>query len=175
MARKSAGSGAFAVVGFLVLAISMCRGGGERSQQVARDTVQGAGVDTSAYTSQAVIAQNETHFVSTRALNQRSAPNGAVVGKLTGGDSVVVYERRGTWSRISPEGSSARWVSSNLICSGYGCYRPPAVHPKPSPPTRPVRSNFSDGSCPCSGSHVCIGPRGGRYCITSGGNKRYGV
>lgn len=31
------------------------------------------------------------------------------------------------------------------------------------------------GSCPCSGSNVCIGPRGGRYCITSGGNKRYGV
>lgn len=33
----------------------------------------------------------------------------------------------------------------------------------------------SSGSCPCSGSRVCIGPRGGRYCITSGGNKRYGV
>jgi hypothetical protein len=31
------------------------------------------------------------------------------------------------------------------------------------------------GSCPCSGSNICIGPRGGRYCITSGGNKRYGV
>jgi hypothetical protein len=31
------------------------------------------------------------------------------------------------------------------------------------------------GSCPCNGGDVCIGPRGGRYCITSGGNKRYGV
>lgn len=31
------------------------------------------------------------------------------------------------------------------------------------------------GSCPCSGSNICVGPRGGRYCITSGGNKRYGV
>lgn len=31
------------------------------------------------------------------------------------------------------------------------------------------------GTCPCSGGNVCIGPRGGRYCITSGGNKRYGV
>lgn len=31
------------------------------------------------------------------------------------------------------------------------------------------------GSCPCNGSSVCVGPRGGRYCITSGGNKRYGV
>ncbi|WP_210358249.1 SH3 domain-containing protein [Sphingomonas beigongshangi] len=36
--------------------------------------------------------------------------------------------------------------------------------------------NYSyGGSCPCSGRNICIGPRGGRYCITSGGNKRYGV
>lgn len=48
---------------------------------------------------------------------------------------------------------------------------------------RPTRSRtprshsyfYDDGACPCSGSHICIGPRGGRYCITSGGNKRYGV
>lgn len=31
------------------------------------------------------------------------------------------------------------------------------------------------GSCPCNGGRVCIGPRGGRYCITRGGNKRYGA
>ena len=34
---------------------------------------------------------------------------------------------------------------------------------------------YDGDSCPCSGSRVCIGPRGGRYCITRGGNKRYGV
>lgn len=33
----------------------------------------------------------------------------------------------------------------------------------------------TDGPCPCNGGDVCVGPRGGRYCITSGGNKRYGV
>lgn len=40
------------------------------------------------------------------------------------------------------------------------------------------RSNsygFGGSSCPCSGRNICVGPRGGRYCITSGGNKRYGV
>ena len=31
----------------------------------------------------------------------------------------------------------------------------------------------TDTGCPCSGSKLCTGPRGGRYCITSGGNKRY--
>lgn len=39
---------------------------------------------------------------------------------------------------------------------------------------RKARS-YGGGACPCSGRNVCIGPRGGRYCITSGGNKRYGV
>lgn len=34
---------------------------------------------------------------------------------------------------------------------------------------------YRGSGCPCSGSQVCIGPRGGRYCITRGGNKRYGV
>lgn len=35
--------------------------------------------------------------------------------------------------------------------------------------------NYGGGSCPCSGRNICVGPRGGRYCITSGGNKRYGL
>jgi hypothetical protein len=46
-----------------------------------------------------------------------------------------------------------------------------------NPHKRSRNSNgyFSAGACPCSGSNICIGPRGGRFCITSGGNKRYGV
>ncbi|WP_455233256.1 hypothetical protein [Geopseudomonas aromaticivorans] len=31
------------------------------------------------------------------------------------------------------------------------------------------------GRCSCAGGNVCYGPRGGRFCITSGGNKRYGI
>ena len=40
-----------------------------------------------------------------------------------------------------------------------------------SPPV--VRSE--GGNCSCASRRVCTGPRGGRYCITSGGNKRYGL
>lgn len=40
---------------------------------------------------------------------------------------------------------------------------------------RKSRGGYGGGACPCSGGTVCIGPRGGRFCITSGGNKRYGV
>lgn len=28
-------------------------------------------------------------------------------------------------------------------------------------------------SCPCGGRSLCVGPRGGRYCIAPGGKKRY--
>ena len=34
-------------------------------------------------------------------------------------------------------------------------------------------SSSSSYDCPCSGSDNCVGPRGGIYCITNGGNKRY--
>lgn len=34
-------------------------------------------------------------------------------------------------------------------------------------------SSSSSSECPCRGSNNCVGPRGGTYCFTSGGNKRY--
>lgn len=36
------------------------------------------------------------------------------------------------------------------------------------------QKHAASSSCPCSSHQVCIGPRGGRYCITSGGSRRYG-
>lgn len=50
-------------------------------------------------------------------------------------------------------------------------YRSPKKHTR----ARRAPSYNYGGSCPCSGRNICVGPRGGRYCITSGGNKRYGV
>lgn len=39
--------------------------------------------------------------------------------------------------------------------------------------TRPSQKRtYAAGPCPCSRALNCVGPRGGRYCITSGGNKR---
>lgn len=34
--------------------------------------------------------------------------------------------------------------------------------------------NSSASACPCGSGKVCVGPRGGRYCLTPSGNKRYG-
>lgn len=34
-------------------------------------------------------------------------------------------------------------------------------------------SRPSEASCPCDSGRICTGPRGGRYCITKTGKKRY--
>lgn len=71
--------------------------------------------------------------------------------------------------------SSSQATRSHPRSYAFG-YLPPRKHRRSST-FRRSRSSFSygGGSCPCSGGNVCIGPRGGRYCMTSGGNKRYGV
>lgn len=52
----------------------------------------------------------------------------------------------------------------------------PQERKRESKPLSTPRSNYDgDSPCPCSSGRVCIGPRGGRYCITYGGNKRYGL
>ncbi|WP_434674476.1 SH3 domain-containing protein [Pseudomonas sp. R1-15] len=114
--------------------------------------------------------------MSTDKLNIRDQPGGKVISKLQRGDNVQVFEKRNEWVRISIDGQPARWLSSKRLCSGSNCYvrtQPKSLRPAPQPAYRPATEYSS--SCPCSSGNVCIGPRGGRYCITSGGNKRYGV
>ncbi|WP_338110742.1 SH3 domain-containing protein [Pseudomonas paracarnis] len=116
------------------------------------------------------------HFVSADNLTVRNQPSGKVVSKLKRGEKVQVFETRNDWARISIDGQSPKWLSSKSLCSGSGCY----FVSKRKPVTQPVQPARQQtpaygSSCPCSSGNVCIGPRGGRYCITSGGNKRYGV
>lgn len=115
-------------------------------------------------------------FVSADNLNVRNQPGGKVISKLKRGEKVQVFETQNEWARISIDGQPAKWLSSKSLCSGSGCY----VVSKPIPATQPAQPSRQHtpaygSSCPCSSGTVCIGPRGGRYCITSGGNKRYGV
>lgn len=176
MPRRSTGTGGLLVLGFFVVLVAMCRGGGEARMDGAEHLARADTSSSPATQLPPPVAETgEPYFVSTTSLNQRSSPNGPVVGRLAGGNAVVVYERDGDWARVSKGDASARWVSSKLLCSGEGCYRP---RPRPAPVSKtysPSRNSFDSGTCPCSGRRVCIGPRGGRYCITSGGNKRYGV
>ncbi|WP_201213517.1 SH3 domain-containing protein [Pseudomonas sp. S36] len=116
------------------------------------------------------------HFVNADKLNLRASPGGTVVGSLKRGDTVRVYERHADWGRISLDGQAPRWLSFKNLCTTANCFanatqkRQRAV-PQPARNAGPTYGM----SCPCSSGRVCIGPRGGRYCITSGGNKRYGI
>lgn len=88
-------------------------------------------------------------------------------------------------SQSQSQGLVSAQTASSIAAAGssYAIGKAAKSNFKRSRSTRPSWSRkrrnssrtFYGSGCPCSGSQVCIGPRGGRYCITSGGNKRYGV
>lgn len=128
-----------------------------------------------------------------------------MVAKLSRGQSVEIAETDGAWSRVASPSCwvNSRYLSLDAVSDysvsssqspGNSLYSSSSrrssllssgsISPNPkrsgtrSGKKRKSRSSsrsYSGSSCPCSGSTVCVGPRGGRYCITSGGNKRYGV
>lgn len=119
-----------------------------------------------------------TKYVAADRLNVRNAPNGKVITSLRRGQSITIYQESDNWVKITPDNQSSQWVSIKSLCHGDKCYQKSRQAPAPKQPAyRPTPKRYveSDAGCPCSSGRICIGPRGGRYCITSGGNKRYGV
>jgi hypothetical protein len=143
------------------------------------------------------------YIIVTRA-NCRAAsrPAAALVVTLNRGDRVALRSEQGRWARVEPVGGTPCWMMRRFLSetmpvaplpqglrdsqpapyggmseAGSGFYgTAPETRSRRSSWSRPRRSGGSSaGGCPCSSGRVCIGPRGGRYCITSGGNKRYGV
>ena len=130
-------------------------------------------------------------YVNTEKINIRNAPvDGRIIGYLKRGKQVLIYDRKAEWERISKENETPKWVLSKLLCTGSGCYINSVQNSYPSYSSKlPLNANrtssfkssnkakssagLSSGSCPCSGVSNCVGRRGGIYCITSGGNKRY--
>ncbi len=112
----------------------------------------------------------ERRYVDAETLNYRATPNGQMLGKLARGTEVSVQERDGGWLKVSAGPSREGWVAERYTCASVNCWH--RVAATPVRPARVAPQNFGS-SCPCSGSNNCFGPRGGRYCITKGGNKRY--
>jgi hypothetical protein len=132
-------------------------------------------------------------------------PAAAILASIHSGNDLQVFETSGTWSRVQWLSQTCWISTSLLTSGGappsdlaapFSPDAQPSYAYSPSPPparrssgassrhrsrssgsTSTRRSYGGDfgSSCPCSSSRICIGPRGGRYCITSGGNKRYGV
>lgn len=132
-------------------------------------------------------------------VNCRAQPSthGRIVERITAGERVTVSMRQDDWAKI--DRARACWVSAEYLADGliaatrsrststadrrYTSAETKRANKRSlrfstayaSRPRRTKSVPIYNASCPCSGSSVCIGPRGGRYCITSGGNKRYGV
>ena len=125
----------------------------------------------------------ESKYINTNSLNIRDKPNGHVVGKLGRGEKVDIYETKGNWARISLNSSSPQWLSTKLLCETDGCFKQKsrsttsnnyqALKSHPHHSERKQKKTYYDSDCSCAVVDYCVGPRGGHYCITSGGNKRY--
>ena len=120
-------------------------------------------------------------FVNATSLNGRTEPNqkSLSVIKLNRGDILLVSERRGDWIKVI-KGMKKFWVLAKYISNSQSEIQPVLIKPNlilgQSSKKESKRSQRSyNSSCSCSSNSVCTGPRGGRYCITSGGSKRYGV
>lgn len=171
-----------AIIGFLFHS-------SERKQSAAIVPYSTASSDTSPQTQPVAPVYSATvtddssvkKFVNTDKLNVRASPSGKVIGSVRRGEQITVYQEQANWIRISQKTEKPRWVSAKSLCDYAECYIKPTITKsvkaptKHTPPVRKTPQNSSIGSCPCSSGNICIGPRGGRYCITSGGNKRYGV
>jgi hypothetical protein len=107
-------------------------------------------------------------WVSSSFLASAPGVDGASPGSTTSGAQGLTASAAGT----TAVAAGAGYVASRAVHAGRRHAASRSRHH-----SRRGRSTggYSGSGCPCSGSQVCIGPRGGRYCITSGGNKRYGV
>jgi len=124
------------------------------------------------------------------ACRARPSAKARSVVRLSRGARLDVIERSGDWVKVSPTGdacwvataqldqgaaSTASTVSTDAMPRATSLYSPAA---RRSAGRRnrssQAKSFYGGGACPCGSGRICIGPRGGRYCITSGGNKEYG-
>lgn len=153
MARRStAGTSGCLIVLLLLIAlvIGKCSDRGSESQPAVTTTP--ANSAPSVRVSVPTVA-TEPYFVNSQTLNQRSSPNGPVVGKLEIGAAVKIHVRRNGWARISGENEAERWVFEKYLCEGTGCYvRVASAVPvqslvRTSKAPRASRS-YVDGSCP---------------------------
>lgn len=99
--------------------------------------------------------------------------------RIQKGKSYDVGPAKDGWAAVNNGGQEV-WARAWLFASscnptvGGSAKAGSAKGQSSTAPSKNLSTSPSSG-CPCGGGNVCVGPRGGRYCITSGGNKRYGV
>ena len=105
--------------------------------------------------------------------------------EVRAGTVYEVEEQRLEWNRVR-SGRNSVWARAGLFSNLRTCpSAASAVAAEKSVASRKVipaaahapqkSAHQQHTGCSCGSGQVCIGPRGGRYCITSSGGKRYGV
>lgn len=176
------GCGCIAIVALLLVAVATCSQKPDRPGDPAALPSDAAGL-TGNVSKAGSYAAGDTVYVSSGTLNARSRPSTSsrVVGRVHSGQPLRVVDSKGDWLNVA-QGAALFWIMGSHVSGSapvtsqvpQSLMAPVSRHSKSAKHPAP-RSSFGADTCPCSGSDVCIGPRGGRYCITSGGNKRYGV
>ncbi|MCU9997911.1 SH3 domain-containing protein [[Pasteurella] aerogenes] len=140
----------------------------------------------------------DVKYIGVNSANVREYANydSPIVDKIPKGKFVTVYDTLDGWSRLTDvKETNQRWVHSNDLCNTKGCsvgkvttnnvkqasktnqLKSTTTHYKQKSTQVKQKGNkqravYSSG-CSCGSGNYCYGPRGGRYCITSGGNKSY--
>jgi hypothetical protein len=188
------GCGCLMIAGVLLMfLVTQCHGPSSKNSDItSTDTPATADYETDAPAGAALsYGDGDTVYIDTASLRMRDRPSGlgSVVGSLKQGEEVKIVKRSGEWLQVA-QGATLSWIAAQHVAlAGPGApaaantLMSPGVRSSNKQSGRPHHSSsgrsssgiYGGSTCPCSGSHVCVGPRGGRYCITSGGNKRYGV
>lgn len=95
----------------------------------------------------------------------------ALLLALAGGTATAAnYPCSGSKGGVS-HCEGATWVCNDGTASGSKRNCSAERGNRNAPP--PATGTSVASECPCSGSTLCTGPRGGKYCVTAGGNKSY--
>jgi Protein of unknown function (DUF4236)/Bacterial SH3 domain len=183
---KKSGCGVWAIMAISLLALVKCVGGGDPTTTAPVATtvaIAPQGVLTSQPETRATADPSSDHITGDKVEGRSNRSSTSKVTRVfQNGEAVRVVKRKRNWIKVIQNGvtfwvlakhiSSPAHVSPSATRSSLVA-RPSKMSTKRSRTSK--RTGFSGGSCPCGSGRICTGSRGGRYCITSGGNKRYGV
>jgi Protein of unknown function (DUF4236)/Bacterial SH3 domain len=184
-AQKS-GCGTWAIVAITLVALAKCVGGVDpttTSPVVTTEANPQQGLLASQPEAKTTADSSSDHITGEK-VEGRSNPSSTskVTRVFQNGDAVRVVKRRRNWIKVIQNGVTfwvlAKHISTPAHASPIVTRSSLVARPSKQSARRnrtSKRIGLSSGSCPCGSGRICTGPRGGRYCITSGGNKRYGV